>query len=181
MDLSSEVEMQEEQTTVNEIISSEAKLCHNKRRVRCRGRLLLGLDVLVTSGRYKGECGSVISGAHGYYAVHFHRQIKELKSYKNMLYQRSAVLVPINETGDIIPLPLSPDQRRVLQNQSRKRKLTNSSCMHVKTRPRLNNCTLVTSVLLPTTTTTTTTSDSNKEVDIDVASTLLSIFTTTKS
>ena len=83
--------------------------------VRCRrgrGRALLGLNVVVTVGRYKGEVGFVTKGANGYYSVQFHRPMPELRSLENTAMKRSSELAPITNTGRRLVLPLSPEQRK---------------------------------------------------------------------
>lgn len=83
--------------------------------VRCRrgrGRALLGLNVVVTVGRYKGEVGFVTKGANGYYSVQFHRPMPELRNLENTAMKRSSELAPITNTGRRLVLPLSPEQRK---------------------------------------------------------------------
>ena len=64
------------------------------RQRRGRGRALLGLNVVITNGRYKGETGLVIRGANGYYCspVADHQLLTEsgFLSYSQVVEQISA-------------------------------------------------------------------------------------------
>lgn len=55
--------------------SSSSSQSKSARQRRGRGRALLGLNVVITNGRYKNETGLVIRGANGYYSVKFHKPI----------------------------------------------------------------------------------------------------------
>jgi hypothetical protein len=85
---------------------------------RGRGRALLGLNVVITGGRYKGETGLVVRGANGYYCVKFHRPISELRQHDNTAMKRSSELAPITAQGKRLTLPLPPAQRKLMKAQA---------------------------------------------------------------
>lgn len=97
--------------------SSAASVAARSRRGR--GRALLGLNVVVLGGRYRGETGLVVNGAHGYYGVKFHRSMADLAAREdNTAMKRSSELAPIDAQGERMTMPISPAQRKALQEHA---------------------------------------------------------------
>ena len=88
------------------------------RQRRGRGRALLGLNVVITNGRYKGETGLVVRGANGYYSVKFHRPLSELRQHDNTAMKRSSELAPITPSGKRLTLPIPPAQRKIMKQEA---------------------------------------------------------------
>lgn len=97
---------------------SGASSSKQSRSRRGRGRALLGLNVVVVGGRYKGESGFVTKGANGYYSVQFHRPMPELRNLDNTAMKRSSELAPITAQGKRLMLPLAPAQRKVMKAEA---------------------------------------------------------------
>ena len=98
--------------------ASKSAASKQSRSRRGRGRALLGLNVVVINGRYKGESGFVTKGANGYYSVQFHRAMPELRNLDNTAMKRSSELAPITAQGKRLMLPLAPAQRKVMKAEA---------------------------------------------------------------
>jgi len=98
--------------------SSASSSGKTPRMRRGRGRALLGLNVIITGGRYKNETGLVLRGANGYYSVKFHKVMPELKNQDNTIMKRSSELAPITPSGKRLQLPLAPAERKQMRAEA---------------------------------------------------------------
>jgi hypothetical protein len=88
-------------------------------------KIVVGRQVLVASGRMKGEIGVVVKGSNGYFTIKFPKEFESLKDSDNSIMKRSTDLRlieshMITEDGQYINLPpLSEDDENADNTSSR--------------------------------------------------------------